>query len=152
MSDAAILLGMEPEGRAYTQSRGFDELDASVPLMAVVGFLAPEGQHLLSTIDAVEQGRGSARGLVFRYRGEGGFESATGKFLLLLDGFPRAFSHIGLINAAGGLATALEQESVGASRTTSSLADVTRADEGGACCLRFALPHQAGRTEKGTRW
>ncbi len=157
---AAILSrGWSEKAGAYTQSFGSDELDASVLLMAVVGFLPPEDQRLLSTIDAVERGLGDERGLVFRYRGEDGFDSSEGTFLLctfwlahalaltgqsaraeetlqraaahasdlgllaeqvdsasgeLLGNFPQAFSHIGLINAAGALATALEKERVGA--------------------------------------
>lgn len=80
---AAILSqGWNEKAGAYTQSFGSDELDASALLMAVVGFLPPEDQRLLSTIDAVEQGLSDERGLVYRYRGEDGFDSSEGTFLL----------------------------------------------------------------------
>ena len=162
--EAILTRGWSEKAQAYGQCFDSDELDASVLLMAVVGFLPPDDARLLSTIDAVESGLSDDRGLVFRYRAEDGFDSTEGTFLLctfwlahalavtgqterarevleraaaqatdlgllaeqvdpetgeLLGNFPQAFSHIGLINAAGALAAALEAASA-------SSADISR--------------------------
>ena len=67
---------------AYTQYFGSDELDASVLLMPIVGFLPPDDPRQLATIDAIEQGLGDDLGLIYRYRGGDGFDVPEGTFLL----------------------------------------------------------------------
>ena len=67
---------------AYTQSFGSDELDASVLLLAITGFLPDSDPRLLATIDAIERGLSDERGLVYRYRGDDGFDAPEGTFLL----------------------------------------------------------------------
>lgn len=80
---AAILEGgwSETVG-AYAQCLGSDELDASVLMMAIVGFLPPDDERLLSTIDAIERGLSDERGLLYRYLGDDGFDEPEGSFLL----------------------------------------------------------------------
>jgi len=80
--EAIVSQGWSERVGAFTQSFGSDELDASVLLMASVGFLEPDDPRLLSTIDAVEDGLGDDNGLLFRYRADDGIDSAEGVFLL----------------------------------------------------------------------
>ncbi len=82
LRQAILDRGWSETAGAYTQSFGSDELDASVLLLALVGFLPGSDPRLLSTIDAVEQGLSDERGLVYRYRGDDGFDEPEGTFLL----------------------------------------------------------------------
>ncbi len=67
---------------AYAQCLGSDTLDASVLLLAITGFLPPEDDRLLRTIDAIEAGLGDERGLLYRYTEDDGIDTAEGTFLL----------------------------------------------------------------------
>ncbi len=79
---AILEQGWSEHAGAFTQSFGSDELDASVLLMAIVGFLAPTDARLLTTIDAIEQGLSDEHGLIYRYQGGDGFDGPEGTFLL----------------------------------------------------------------------
>ena len=60
-------LGYNEKKRAFTQFYGSEELDASILMMPLVGFLPPEDERVRSTIEAVE--RELVRdGFVLRYR------------------------------------------------------------------------------------
>ena len=50
--------------------------------MALVGILPPDDPRLRATIDAVAAGPSDARGLVYRYRNDGGLAGQDGAFLL----------------------------------------------------------------------
>ena len=67
---------------AFTQFFGSEDLDASALLLVVVGFLPPHDPRVLSTIDAVERDLQDERGLLYRYRGDDGFDAPEGTFLL----------------------------------------------------------------------
>lgn len=67
---------------AYTQAYGSRELDASVLLMSIAGFLPPTHPRMLATIQAVEQHLLDNRGLVYRYRSADGLAGEEGTFLL----------------------------------------------------------------------
>ncbi|MGI8477903.1 MAG: glycoside hydrolase family 15 protein, partial [Thermomicrobiales bacterium] len=80
-----VLAGAWSEGkRAFAQSYGSDELDASVLLMPIVGFLSATDPRVVSTVDAIrrELTRG---GLILRYRiaedGVDGLPAGEGVFL-----------------------------------------------------------------------
>ncbi|MFD2766083.1 glycoside hydrolase family 15 protein [Micromonospora eburnea] len=132
---------------AYTGAFDSDELDASVLIMPLVGFLPADDPRMRATIDVVER-RLSRDGLLRRWDGDpAGFvicsfwlvgclaesgelgrarrlfeqlaaqandlglyaeqiDPATGE---QLGNFPQAFSHIGLINAAGRITAAAER-------------------------------------------
>ncbi len=80
---AAILeRGWSDQTGSYAQYLDGDALDASVLLMALVGFLPGDDPRLLATIDAIEQGLSDERGLLYRYRGGDGFDVPEGTFLL----------------------------------------------------------------------
>jgi len=55
------------EQQAFTQSFGSDELDASVLLMPLVGFLPATDERLISTVEAIRREL-TVDGLVLRYR------------------------------------------------------------------------------------
>ncbi|HYY43640.1 MAG TPA: glycoside hydrolase family 15 protein [Actinomycetota bacterium] len=80
---AAILQrGWSERRQAFAQAFGSDELDASVLMMPIVGFVAPDDRRMLSTIAAIERHLTDDRGLVFRYKSHDGLEGAEGTFLL----------------------------------------------------------------------
>jgi GH15 family glucan-1,4-alpha-glucosidase len=47
--------GIDVERGAFTQSYGVKQLDASLPMIALVGFLPPEDKRVRSTVEAIEQ-------------------------------------------------------------------------------------------------
>jgi GH15 family glucan-1,4-alpha-glucosidase len=80
--DVILTQGWSERAGAFAQSLGSDELDASVLLIAIVGFLPNDDDRVLSTIDAIERGLRDESGLTYRYRGDDGFDSPEGSFLL----------------------------------------------------------------------
>jgi len=80
--EAILREGWNERVGAYTQYFGSDTLDASVLLMAVVGFLPPADPRLVATIDAIDAGLTDERGLLYRYRGGDGIDGGEGSFLL----------------------------------------------------------------------
>ena len=58
--------GFDPEQGAFTQSYGAKVLDASLLMMALVGFLPPSDKRVRGTVDAIER-RLMVDGLVCRY-------------------------------------------------------------------------------------
>ena len=80
---AAILEeGWNDDVGAFTQAFGGDELDASVLLISICGFLEPRHPKVLATIEAVERGLLDERGLVMRYLAADGLKGDEGSFLL----------------------------------------------------------------------
>ena len=65
-----------------TRYFGSATLDASVLLMAIVGFAPPDDPRLLATIDAIEADLADERGLLYRYRASDGIDAGEGSFLL----------------------------------------------------------------------
>ncbi|MCI4065327.1 glycoside hydrolase family 15 protein [Micromonospora sp. R77] len=144
---AVLSRGWNERLGAYTGAFDSDELDASVLIMPLVGFLPADDPRMRATVDVVEREL-SRDGLLRRWDGDpAGFvicsfwlvgclaeagdldrarrlfdqlaarvndlglyaeqiDQATGE---QLGNFPQAFSHIGLINAAGRLTEAAER-------------------------------------------
>jgi GH15 family glucan-1,4-alpha-glucosidase len=69
--------GFSSRRGSFTQAYGSDELDASLLLIPLVGFLPPDDPRVVSTVDAVRRELTDEQGLVWRYR------TATG-----VDGLP----------------------------------------------------------------
>jgi alpha,alpha-trehalase len=87
--------GWSDEAKAFTQYVGSTELDASNLMMAIVGFLPPDDPRLLATLDATEERLTDERGLVYRYRTEGGVDGLAGDegtFLLCTFWLAQAFA------------------------------------------------------------
>jgi GH15 family glucan-1,4-alpha-glucosidase len=82
IATAILEEGWSDTARAFTQSFGSDDLDASNLMIPIVGFLPPDDARVLATIDAIEQRLTDDRGLVFRYMAADGLEGEEGTFLL----------------------------------------------------------------------
>ncbi len=72
--------GWSERAKAFTQSFGSDELDASNLMVSLVGFLPADDPRVLATIDAIEDRLIDERGLVYRYRAHDGLEGEEGTF------------------------------------------------------------------------
>ena len=79
---AILTRGWSERKKAFTQSFGSDQLDASCLMLSIVGFLPGDDPRILSTIDAVASQLTDQRGLVYRYRSKDGLEGEEGTFLL----------------------------------------------------------------------
>jgi GH15 family glucan-1,4-alpha-glucosidase len=114
LRDSILTHGWNDGVGSYTQFYGSAALDASVLLMAVVGFLPADDPRLLSTIDAIEHGLADERGLLYRYRGGDGFDAPEGTFLLCTFWLAQALAVTGQVQRsretllrAAGFATEL---------------------------------------------
>jgi GH15 family glucan-1,4-alpha-glucosidase len=70
--------GWSDDAGAFTQYLGSHDLDASNLMMAIVGFLPANDRRMLATIDAIADNLTDDRGLVYRYRTEGGVDGLAG--------------------------------------------------------------------------
>jgi alpha,alpha-trehalase len=78
---AAILeQGWSDDAGAFTQAFGRDDLDASVLMMPIVGFLPATDPRMRATIDAVADRLTDEHGFVFRYLNEDGLPGGEGTF------------------------------------------------------------------------
>jgi len=98
--EAILSRGWSDEAGAFTQSFDSDELDASVLMMPIVGFLPGTDPRILSTIEAIETRLTDDRGLVYRYRAEDGLEGEEGTFLLCTFWLAQAQAIAGLVEPA----------------------------------------------------
>ncbi len=68
---------------AFTQAFDGDELDASVLMMPIVGFIEATDRRMVSTLDAIDAQLTDPRGLVYRYLGaDDGLAGEEGTFVL----------------------------------------------------------------------
>ncbi len=78
---AAILTeGWSDAVGAFTQAFGRDELDASVLMMPIVGFLPADDPRMRATIEAIAAHLTDDRGFVYRYLTEDGLPGGEGTF------------------------------------------------------------------------
>jgi GH15 family glucan-1,4-alpha-glucosidase len=78
---AAILSqGWSDDAGAYTQAFGRPQLDASVLMMPVVGFLPADDPRMRATIEAIASRLTDEHGFVFRYLSEDGLPGGEGTF------------------------------------------------------------------------
>jgi GH15 family glucan-1,4-alpha-glucosidase len=77
-------LGYNAEKKAFTQFYGSDQLDASLLMMPLAGFLAPNDERIVSTMEAIQREL-MQDGLIHRYRTEknnvDGLPGSEGVFL-----------------------------------------------------------------------
>jgi GH15 family glucan-1,4-alpha-glucosidase len=78
----AVILehGWSDGAGAYTQAFGRDDLDASVLMMPVVGFLPATDPRMHATIDAIADHLTDDHGFVYRYLNEDGLAGGEGTF------------------------------------------------------------------------
>jgi alpha,alpha-trehalase len=98
--EAILSKGWSDAAGAFTQSFDSDELDASVLMMPIVGFLPGSDPRILSTIEAIETRLTDDQGLVYRYRAEDGLEGVEGTFLLCTFWLAQAQATAGLVEEA----------------------------------------------------
>ena len=97
--------GWSNTAKAFAQSFGSDELDASNLMIGIVGFLPPDDPRVLATVDAVAQRLTDSRGLVYRYRttagaNSDGLEGEEGTFLLCTFWLAQAYAVSGQVSRA----------------------------------------------------
>jgi GH15 family glucan-1,4-alpha-glucosidase len=78
--DAINEQGWNDRAGAFTQAFGRDDLDASVLMMPLVGFLPATDPRMRATIDAVADRLTDSQGFVFRYLNEDGLPGSEGAF------------------------------------------------------------------------
>jgi GH15 family glucan-1,4-alpha-glucosidase len=76
--------GYNPKKKAFTQFYGSDQLDASLLMMPLTGFLPPSDERVISTVEAIQREL-MQDGLILRYRNErnnvDGLPGSEGVFL-----------------------------------------------------------------------
>jgi GH15 family glucan-1,4-alpha-glucosidase len=95
--------GWNPRVGAFTQYFGSADLDASNLMMPLVGFLPADHPRMLATIEAIAAGLTDERGLVYRYRTEGGVDGLAGEegtFLLCTFWLAQALAEAGQVQRA----------------------------------------------------
>jgi len=101
--EAILERGWSEDAGGFAQYFGGSELDASNLMMALVGFLPADDPRMLSTIEAIERDLTDDRGLVFRYRAEGGVDGligGEGTFLLCTFWLAEALAWAGRVDRA----------------------------------------------------
>jgi GH15 family glucan-1,4-alpha-glucosidase len=93
--EVILTKGWSDKARAFTQSFGSEDLDASNLMLPLVGFLPPDDSRVLSTIDATEERLTDERGLVYRYRSHDGLDGEEGTFLLCTFWLSQALARAG---------------------------------------------------------
>jgi GH15 family glucan-1,4-alpha-glucosidase len=79
---AILAGGWSDKARAFTQTFGSDDLDASNLMIPIVGFLPGDDARVVATVDAIASRLTDEHGLVYRYRAADGLEGEEGSFLL----------------------------------------------------------------------
>ena len=79
IAETVLRDGWSDSAGAFTQYVGTDALDASNLMLPIVGFLPASDPRVLATIDAIEERLTDDRGLVYRYRTEGGVDGLAGE-------------------------------------------------------------------------
>lgn len=92
--------GWSDRARAFTQSFGSDDLDASNLMIPIVGFLPADHPRVVSTIQATAERLTDKRGLVYRYRAQDGLEGEEGTFLLCTFWLAQALALAGRVPEA----------------------------------------------------
>jgi alpha,alpha-trehalase len=100
IADAIMTRGWSEPAQAFTQAFDSDELDASVLMMPIVGFIDPCDPRMLATLDAVEARLTDPHGLVYRYLAPDGLEGEEGTFLLCTFWLAQARALAGQIEEA----------------------------------------------------
>jgi GH15 family glucan-1,4-alpha-glucosidase len=121
--------GWSDEAKAFTQYIGSDDLDASNLMMAIVGFLPADHPRMLATIDAIAERLTDERGLVYRYRTEGGVDGLAGEegtFLLCTFWLAQALALSGQVERA----RTVFERAVGFANDVGLLAEEVDADSG----------------------
>ncbi len=96
--EAILENGWSEKAGAFTQAFGSDDLDASVLMISIVGFLPGDDPRVLSTIDAIAKDLTDEHGLVYRYLAKDGLTGKEGSFLLCTFWLAQAQALAGQVN------------------------------------------------------
>lgn len=80
---------------AFVQSFDSDELDASVLMMAIVGFLPADDPRMRSTIEAIAGQLTDEQGFVYRYRGHDDLDGDEGTFAICTFWLAHCWARLG---------------------------------------------------------
>lgn len=94
-----LAYGWSETARAFTQRYGSDDLDASMLVLPLVGFLPPDEPRVVSTVERIGAALGAGP-LVYRYLGDDGLEGEEGAFLLCSFWMVDALTLIGRVDEA----------------------------------------------------
>jgi len=103
IAEAVLSEGWSEEAGAFTQYFGSSALDASNLMLPIVGFLPATDPRMRATIDAIADRLTDERGLVYRYRTEGGVDGLAGEegtFLLCTFWLAQALAMAGEVDRA----------------------------------------------------
>src|SRR3954471_4438603 len=103
IAEAVLAQGWSDEAGAFTQHFGSTGLDASNLMMPIVGFLPATDPRMRATIEAIADRLTDERGLVYRYRTEGGVDGLAGEegtFLLCTFWLAQALAMAGDLDRA----------------------------------------------------
>ena len=89
----------KPESQAFTMTNRTCDLDASVLLLPLVGFLPADDPRVRSTIEQIDQHLGQGA-LVYRYRMDDGLPGDEGAFLLCSFWMVEALAMLGRVDEA----------------------------------------------------
>lgn len=89
----------EPRG-AFAQSFDSDELDASVLMMAIVGFLPADDPRMRSTIESIAEQLTDEQGFVYRYRSDDELDGEEGTFALCTFWLAHCWALLGEVGRA----------------------------------------------------
>jgi len=92
-----------PSAEAYAQSYDSDLLDASVLMMLIVGFLAPDDPRARSTVEAIADHLTDPHGFVFRYLDDDGMEGEEGTFAICTFWLSHCWALLGEVDRARAL-------------------------------------------------
>jgi GH15 family glucan-1,4-alpha-glucosidase len=101
--EMVLRYGWNAGAGAFTQYFGSADLDASNLMLPIVGFLPADDPRMLATIDAIADRLTDERGLVYRYRTEGGVDGLAGEegtFLLCTFWLAQALAMAGCVERA----------------------------------------------------
>jgi GH15 family glucan-1,4-alpha-glucosidase len=101
--ETVVRQGWNQKAGAFTQYFGSADLDASNLMLPIVGFLPADDPRMLATIDAIADRLTDDRGLVYRYRTEGGVDGLAGEegtFLLCTFWLAQALAMAGRVDRA----------------------------------------------------
>jgi GH15 family glucan-1,4-alpha-glucosidase len=88
---------------AYTQSFDSDDLDASVLMMLLTGFLPPDDPRMRATVMAIAERLTDERGFVYRYRTSDGIPGEEGTFAVCTFWLVQCLAQLGEISWARAL-------------------------------------------------
>jgi GH15 family glucan-1,4-alpha-glucosidase len=103
IAETVLSRGWNEEAGAFTQYFGSTALDASNLVLPIVGFLPADDPRMLATVDAIADRLTDERGLVYRYRTEGGVDGLAGEegtFLLCTFWLAQALAMSGQVERA----------------------------------------------------